>query len=95
MTPEEAMAAMAAMADGDFEATEEGPPEATVAALVEAAHRVVGRPSLTAPGRQSPQITLRLSESADSRLAAAAQRLERRRSDIVREAIDRWLDDVA
>lgn len=58
-----------------------------VAELVEAA-RTAGRPSLTAPGKHSPSVTVRLPESLNERLDAEALRTGRRRSAIVREALE-------
>lgn len=57
------------------------------------AHRQVrGRPSLTGPGKHSPQIAFRVSTN----LQAAAERLAERRgetvSQLAREALEEYLD---
>ena len=59
--------------------------------LVEAAHRLPGRPSLTAPGERSPVITARVSADLKRRLAAAAVSSGRPRAAIVRDALDEYL----
>ncbi|MDR1449750.1 MAG: ribbon-helix-helix domain-containing protein [Propionibacteriaceae bacterium] len=94
MTPAQALAALDSLTDADFETVT--PDQAGVTAaeaedLVMAAHKAMGRPSLTGPGRRSPQLTLRLPASVNDQLTALAARQGRRRSDIVREAIDRYL----
>jgi hypothetical protein len=50
-----------------------------------------GRPSLTAPGRHSPTVSLRLSADTADRLAQRAQAEGRRRSDIMRDALNAYL----
>ncbi|MDR0990653.1 MAG: ribbon-helix-helix protein, CopG family [Propionibacteriaceae bacterium] len=62
--------------------------------LVEEVHRTIGRPSLTGPGQHSPQLNLRLSEPVNARLVSLAERSGKRKSDIVREALIRYLDDT-
>ncbi|MGJ3507765.1 ribbon-helix-helix protein, CopG family [Enemella sp. A6] len=57
-----------------------------VADLIETAR--VGRPSLTAPGRHSPSITLRLPKELLDRLDEEVERTGRRRSEIIREALN-------
>ena len=94
MTREQALAALATMADDDFPTItdeESGISDAEVERLVSAAHRVAGRPSLTAPGKHSPQITLRLPEAVNEQLTVIAARTGRRRSQVVRDALDAYL----
>jgi len=95
MTREQAMAALSTMTEEDFVTVvpEDDVDDALVDRLVEAGHRLVGRPSLTAPGRRSPQITLRLSDGEKNRLSQVAARQNRRQSEVVREALTRYLDD--
>ena len=50
-----------------------------------------GRPSLTAPGHHSPTVSLRLSEDTAERLDERARAEGRRRSDIMRDALDAYL----
>lgn len=61
-----------------------------VAGLVEEA-RTAGRPSLTAPGERSPQVTLRLPASLLARLDAEAHRRGVRRSVVVRDVLTEHL----
>ena len=61
------------------------------ARLVEAAHQVVGRPSLTAPGERSPVLNLRVSAITKRQLEDAARRRGVRQSVIVRQALDEFL----
>jgi hypothetical protein len=98
MTPGQARALLDGMTDADFPTVtldEAGLTQTEVDDFVEAAHSVMGRPSLTAPGRRSPQITVRLPERVDNRLTAVAVETGRRRSAIVREAVDRYLFEPA
>lgn len=60
--------------------------DAVVAELVEQV-RTAGRPSLTAPGERSPQVTLRLPASLLERLDAEARRRGVRRSVVVRDLL--------
>ncbi|MCL1837743.1 MAG: ribbon-helix-helix protein, CopG family [Propionibacteriaceae bacterium] len=60
----------------------------------EAYSKAVGRPSLTAPGTHSPQVTLRLPESVNAQLSEVALRTGKRRSQIVRDALDEYLAAV-
>ena len=94
MTPAQAKAALALMTEEDFAtvAPEDDVDDALVDRLIEAAHRTVGRPSLTAPGARSPQITLRLPEAVNQRVTALAEQTGRRRSQVVRDALDRYLE---
>ncbi|MBK8462396.1 MAG: ribbon-helix-helix protein, CopG family [Nigerium sp.] len=57
-----------------------------VADLVEQA-RTAGRPSLTAPGERSPQVTLRLPAGLLERLDAEARRRGVRRSVVIRDML--------
>jgi Arc/MetJ-type ribon-helix-helix transcriptional regulator len=100
----EALEALAAMRDEDFEDAlpedkllADGSPVTVelIEELVESVHRLAGRPSLTAPGKHSPQITLRLSEPVNAQLISLAERTGKRRSDIVREALGRYLGEAA
>lgn len=51
----------------------------------------VGRPSLTAPGQRSPEIKARVPSDLRDRLHEAAQRRGVSASELVREALDRFL----
>jgi hypothetical protein len=53
--------------------------------------RAAGRPSLTSAGVHSPQITVRLPEPTNSRLEGYAKHTGRRRSQIIRDALDNYL----
>ncbi len=55
--------------------------------IVGSALRTAGRPSLTAPGKRSPSVTIRLPESLNDKLSAEAARTGKRSSDISREAL--------
>lgn len=57
--------------------------------------RVAGRPSLTAPGRRSPQIGVRLPEDECAAVRAAAARLGITTSEFARRAIARELKRVS
>ncbi len=57
--------------------------------------KVVGRPSLTAPGKHSPTLTLRFSEQVNARLAQTAERQGRPKSQVVRDAVDQYLAQAA
>lgn len=51
----------------------------------------VGRPSLTAPGRRSPEIKARVPEDLKERLHAVAAERGTSTSDIIREALTEYL----
>lgn len=51
----------------------------------------VGRPSLTAPGRRSPEVKARVPVELRDRLHTAARRRGVSTSELVREALDRYL----
>jgi len=68
--------------------TEARAKEIAEAALQKAA---VGRPSLTAPGRRSPEVKARVPIELRDRLQAAAQQRGVSTSELVREALDRYL----
>ncbi len=51
----------------------------------------VGRPSLTAPGRRSPEVKARVPIELRDRLQAAAQQRGVSTSELVREALGRYL----
>lgn len=53
--------------------------------------RNVGRPSLSAPGVHSPSVTVRLPEELNAKLDRAAASTGKRRSQIVREALEKVL----
>lgn len=53
--------------------------------------RAAGRPSLTAPGERSPQVTLRLPANLLDRLDAEARRRGVRRSVVVRDVLTEHL----
>ncbi|MDR0358305.1 MAG: ribbon-helix-helix domain-containing protein [bacterium] len=93
MTPDEARVALETITEADLATVDEvdDADEALVARLVDAARSPAGRPSLTSPGRVSPQITLRLPESTNERLAEVARRTGRKRSAVVREALETYL----
>ena len=98
MTREEAIAAPATMAPDDFPtvAPEDDISDEAAQRLVSSAHEMIarrGRPSLTAPGMRSPQITLRLSVDEKERLAKVAHIEDRRPSDVVRSALGRYLNE--
>jgi len=57
-----------------------------VEAVAEA--RSAGRPSLSAPGVHSPSVTVRLPEELNAKLDRAAASTGKRRSQIVREALE-------
>ncbi|MDR0783644.1 MAG: ribbon-helix-helix domain-containing protein [Propionibacteriaceae bacterium] len=96
MTEAEARAYLATMTDEDFPTIsreESGITDDLIERLVEAAHQMVaGRPSLTAPGKHSPQITVRFAKPVYERLADLAKRTGRRRSQVVRDAVNAYLD---
>ncbi|WP_036405810.1 plasmid mobilization protein [Microbispora rosea] len=69
--------------------------EAYVEAAVEHVRRTVGRPSLTAPGRRSPQVTFRLSPEEKAAARALAEREGKTVSQLAREAFARYLRDHA
>jgi len=97
MTPNQATAYLNTLPDADYITA---PPDEQIDAalaeqLIEAAHKVGGRPSLTSPGRHSPQITLRLPATVNDQLTVLANQTGRRRSQIVREAIDQYLAQAA
>ncbi len=96
MTTEEADALLATMSDDDFPTAtaEEDIDDAQAQRLIEAAHRALGRPSMTGPGRHSPNFTLRLPQDMKDRLAQVAQQQQRRESDVAREALARYLETV-
>lgn len=50
-----------------------------------------GRPSLTAPGRRSPEVKARVPSEMRDRLHQAAERRGVSASELVREALDRYL----
>jgi len=96
MTPEEALAALATMTEDDFPTVpeeEDDIDDAFVERFVEAGRRAVGRPSLTAPGKHSPQITIRIPESVNARVVDLASKTGRHRSQVVRDALDAYLAD--
>lgn len=67
--------------------------EARVKEIAEAALQkvAVGRPSLTAPGRRSPEVKARVPVELRDRLKAAAQQRGVSTSELVREALGRYL----
>lgn len=93
MTPEQALAMLATMTDQDFPtATPDNDISDDQAnRLIDAAHKTAGRPSLTGPGQHSPQVTLRLSRPMNERLDAVATTTHRRRSQVVRDALETYL----
>ncbi len=64
--------------------------EAVVDEFVQAAAevRATGRPSLSSPGVHSPSVTVRLPEELNARLEREAARTGKRRSEIMREALE-------
>ncbi|MDQ2848631.1 MAG: ribbon-helix-helix domain-containing protein [Actinomycetota bacterium] len=69
--------------------TEERAGEIAADALLKAG--VVGRPSLTAPGRHSPEVKARVPTELRDRLHQAAEQRGVSASELVREALDRYL----
>lgn len=51
----------------------------------------VGRPSLTAPGRRSPEIKARVPEDLRTRLHEVAEREHTSTSDLIRKALEQYL----
>lgn len=64
---------------------------AYVDAAVEHVHRTVGRPSLTAPGKRSPQVTFRLSPEEKAAAKALAERQGKTVSELAREAFAKYI----
>jgi hypothetical protein len=98
MTTEQADACLATITDDDLTVMtidDESISDGEVERLVEAAHKVTGRPSLTGPGQHSPNFTMRLSQAMKDRLKHVAQAQHRRESDVAREALDRYLTSVS
>ena len=94
MTRDEALAALTTMTDEDFPTItneEAGIDPATVDRLVETVHRLAGRPSLTAPGQQSPRINLRIPQALKDRLSEVAKTQNRCESDVARDALSQYL----
>jgi len=94
MTREEALKALSTMTDEDFPTAtneEAGIDPATVDRLVATVHRLAGRPSLTAPGQQSPRINLRIPQTLKDRLSEVAKTQNRCESDVAREALSQYL----
>lgn len=58
---------------------------------VEDVHRAIGRPSLTAPGKQSPPIAVRLPEALRAAVAARAEREGKSLSEVTRDALEAYL----
>lgn len=50
-----------------------------------------GRPSLTAPGRRSPEVKARVPQELHVRLQEAAQREHTSTSDVIRKALEQYL----
>ena len=95
MTREEALAALSTMTDDDFPTVsneEAGVDPATVDRLIATVHRLAGRPSLTAPGQQSPRINLRIPQALKDRLSEVARLQNRCESDIARDALRQYLN---
>ncbi|MDR1119220.1 MAG: ribbon-helix-helix domain-containing protein [Bifidobacteriaceae bacterium] len=93
MTREQAAAALATKSEADFPTADpadevDGPGAAHVVA---AGRRAAGRPPLGANSGHSPQITLRLPADTHRRLTEAARLTGRRRSQVVRDALDQYL----
>lgn len=51
----------------------------------------VGRPSLTAPGKRSPEVKARVPEALRDRLHEAATREHTSSSELIRKALERYL----
>ena len=51
----------------------------------------VGRPSLTAPGRRSPEVKARVPEELRDRLHEAASRENTSSSELIRKALEKYL----
>lgn len=66
--------------------------EARAAQLAEdALVKVLGRPSLTAPGTQSPEVKARVPRELRDRLVAEAHQPGTSTSSLIREALERYL----
>jgi hypothetical protein len=78
MTPDQALAALASMSGSDFpDAVSGSITETQYEQFIADGRRAAGRPSLTGPGTHSPQMTLRLPDGLNSRLADFAERTGR------------------
>lgn len=100
MTPAEAHRALRKMTSAEFvtadnsevlNAAGEPMTDEDVDQLIDEAHRAAGRPSLTSPGRHSPQLTVRLPEPVYEQLGGLSARTGKRRTEIVREALIEYL----
>ncbi|MDR1077398.1 MAG: ribbon-helix-helix domain-containing protein [Propionibacteriaceae bacterium] len=70
--------------------------QSTIDGLVEAVAKAkAGRPSLSAPGRRSPSVTLRFSEVVNAQLDEYAGRHGLSKSQVVRDAVAAYLTDAA
>ena len=65
--------------------------EQRAAGYAERAERSVGRPSLTAPGKHSPTLNLRLPAATRESLDQLAARQHRRPSAVARDALEEYL----
>lgn len=65
--------------------------EERAAALAERAEPSAGRPSLTAPGRRSPTLNLRVPAATRESLDRLAEQQGRRPSEVVRDALEEYL----
>jgi hypothetical protein len=54
-----------------------------------------GRPSLTAPGEVSPEVKARVPAELKSRVEEAAKRQGRPLSEVIRDALERYLADAS
>lgn len=97
LTHEQALASLETMTEADFPTVNpsEEIDDAQAERLIEAGRRAVGRPSLTAPGKRSPQITLRLSESLRQRLRDRADTDRETESEVARKALENYLGPAA
>ena len=102
MSPAEAKTYIATLTEEDFVTVEEVHDEdgnlvtdEDVQDLIDAAHAIMdarkGRPSLTASGGRSPQVTTRLPQALNAKLDATARSTHRRRSQVVRDALEAYL----
>jgi hypothetical protein len=100
MTTEQADALLATMSDADFDAqTVDSADDITdqdIKEMLANGYRAMaGRPSLTAPGQHSPTMSLRFPAATKARLVHAAKAQGRRQSDLIRDAVDEYLNRQA
>jgi hypothetical protein len=65
--------------------------EEQAARIADETLKAIGRPSLTAPGRRSPRVTVRLPEGVMKAVEEAARREGRTVSEVTREAVQEYV----